>query len=211
MNLWLTKGVYHLRINKLAMAAVASTMLVGITGAASAHISAKHVSALATKFPTVIMLNLYHGPQNNGPDGYPNFTPAYFSAPANSTVKLIIHSYDDGPAAVATSYDKVQGTVGGFELVDGKKVTSLKNNNIAHTLTIPSLKLNIPIPPKTAKEAYVTVTATVNTGKAGNYNWQCMVACGSGSSGWSGAMSPGTGKGWMYGTFTVYNLKSYQK
>ncbi len=182
-----------------------------MTSMASAHVTSKKVSPLAAKYPTIITLTLYHGPQNNAPDGYPNITPAYFSAPANSQVEFIIHSYDDGPAPVVGDDYKVKGTVGGYELVDGKKVTAFNKNNVAHTITMPQLNLNIPLPPKTANEPYVTVKAFYNTGNAGQYNWQCMAACGSGKSGWGGAMSPAPGKGWMYGTFTVYNLKSYQR
>ena len=201
-----------MKFNKLAFSVVASSMLVGMMGmGVNAQTVSKHVSALGVKYPTVLLLTLYHGPQNNAPNGYPNFTPAYFSAPANSRVELIINSYDDGPGPVMGDDYKVKGTVGGYEIANGKKIKALGKNSVAHTLTIPSLNLNIPIPAKPANKPYATVTAYFNTGKAGTYNWQCMVACGSGSSGWSGAMAPGTGEGWMYGKFTVYNLKSYQQ
>lgn len=204
----INQGVYLLKINKLAVSLLASTILTGMSGAGM--MASAHVSALAAKYPTVILLTLYHGPQNNAPNGYPNFTPAYFSAPANSRVEFIINSYDDGPGQFIAGDNKVKGTVGGVEWVDGKKTTVVNKNDVAHTLTIPGLGLNIPIPAKTAKEPYVTVKAFYNAGKAGTYSWQCMVNCGSGSSGWEGAMSPATGKGWMFGTFTLYNLKDYQ-
>lgn len=201
-----------MKFNKLALSVVASGMLVSMMGmGVNAQTVTKHVSAIAVKYPTVLLLTLYHGPQNNGPNGYPNFTPAYFSAPANSQVELIINSYDDGPGVVVGTDNKVKETVGGVEWVDGKKVSSVSKSVIAHTLTIPGINLNIPIPAKTAKEPYVQVKAYFNTGAAGTYAWQCMVNCGSGSTGWGGAMAPSTGMGWMYGKFTVYNLKSYQK
>ncbi len=193
-----------MKMNKLALSVLASGMLFGMMGAGmtvSAHSVAKHVSATSIKYPTVIMTTVYTGKQD-GKKGWPEFTPSNFSVPANTRVELIIHSYDDGPAAIMGDNYKVKGTVGGYELVDGKKFTGFNKNNVAHTITVPSLNLNIPIPPKTGKEAYVTVVAQFNTGKAGNYNWQCMGACGSGSSGWMGAMAT---NGWMKGAFSVYN------
>ena len=200
-----------MKFNKLAFSVVASSMLVGMMGmGVNAQTVSKHVSALAVEYPTVLLLTVYHGPQN-GVMHNPNFTPAYFSAPANSRVELIIHNYDDGPSPVMGDNYKVKGTVGGYEIAEGKKVTALDKNNVAHTLTIPSLNLNIPIPPKLTNEPYSTVTAYFNTGKAGTYKWDCLAACGTGTGGWAGVMSPALGQGWMYGTFTVYNLKNYQK
>ncbi len=193
-----------MKLNKVAMSVLTSGMLVSMMGAGmtvSAHSVAKHVSAASIKYPVVIQTAVYTGKQD-GKKGWPEFAPAFFAAPANSRVELVIHSYDDGPAAVTGNNYAVKGTIGGYELVDGKKVKTIPAKNVAHTITIPGMNLNIPIPPKTGNEQYVTVVAYFNTGKAGNYPWQCMAACGSGSSGWTGAMST---NGWMKGTFSVYN------
>ncbi len=192
-------------MNKLALSVLTSGMLVGMMGAGmtvSAHTVARHVSAASIKYPVVVTTTIYTGKQD-GKKGWPEFVPGNFELPANSRVELIIHSYDDGPATIPASDLKVQGTVGGYELVDGKKVTHYSNakNDVAHTLTVPSLGLNIPIPPKTSKEQYVTVIAEFNTGKASNNTWQCEAACGSGASGWMGAMMT---NGWMKGAFNVY-------
>jgi hypothetical protein len=61
---------------------------------------------------------------------------------------------------------------------------------VSHTLTIAKLGLSIPIAPKSI------TTFTYHTGAAGSFGWQCMDPCGSGPTGWDGAMST---KGYMQG------------
>lgn len=141
----------------------------------------------------------------DGRKGYPEFVPADFSVPANSTVHAEIRCFDDGPATVPSGYQQVKGAVGGtMTLISGVngKLSSFKSQvvhgvdakNVAHTLTIASIGLNIPLPPLS------TVRFTFKTGAAGTYGWQCMSACGSGNSGWGGPMSTA---GWMKGTMAV--------
>lgn len=141
----------------------------------------------------------------DGRKGYPEFVPADFSVPANTTVHAEIRCFDDGPATVPGGDEQVKGTAGGtMTLISGVngKLSSFKSQvvqgvdakNVAHTLTIAGIGLNIPIPPLS------TVRFTWKSGAAGTYGWQCMSACGSGNSGWGGPMSTA---GWMKGTMTV--------
>lgn len=137
----------------------------------------------------------------DGKPGWPQFVPANANLPANTVVNVTVKDYDDGAAPIPTGYNVVKGTVNGSITVDGKAVTTLPANDVAHTISIPSIGLNVPIPPKTDKESYSTVTFSFKTpATAQQLNWQCMAACGSGSSGWQGAMAT---DGWMKGVYNV--------
>lgn len=153
-----------------------------------------------TAQPTNLTVKIVTGKMDGKP-GWPQFQPANANLPANSVVNVTVKDYDDGAAAIPTGYNVVKGTVNGSITVDGKTVTSVPANDVAHTISIPTIGLNIPIPPKTDKEAYATVTFSFKTpANAEQLNWQCMAACGSGSSGWEGAMATG---GWMKGVYNV--------
>ncbi len=140
---------------------------------------------------------------------------AVISLPSNEKISMTIINYDDGPADVASQYSTVVGTQGGLMYVynntnvnstqtssginvnGGSAVTSIPDTNIAHTFTVISsgsnTVLNMPLPPSSVVHATFTLPS-------GSYSWQCEAACGSGSAGWSGAMST---PGWMQGTVEV--------
>ena len=150
---------------------------------------------------------------------------AYIQLPAQQNIQLTIISYDDGPAfplgdpslpagsnnsGVASLYN-VSGTVGNVEKVinntnvnstangginisGGAVVSSLAHYGVSHTFTVSQLGLNIPIPPSS------TVVANLYFSQQGTYHWQCEAPCGSGPTGWNGAMST---TGWMMGTLNV--------
>ena len=134
---------------------------------------------------------------------------ADISLPANRLIELTIVNYDDGNANLtSSSYANVQGTVNGtITYVNNDVVNSTQGQNgiavkgsqivssvppaqVAHTITIPSLGINIPVPVSS------TVTAFIKIDKAGTYTWLCETACGSGATGLEGAMST---PGWMTG------------
>lgn len=121
-----------------------------------------------------------------------------FALPANTTVTLTIAAHDDMLSALpdGSTYNTVAG---GTETVDGKTVTTIANTQIAHTITVPSLGINIPIP-MAPEKGTTTVTFTFKTGAAGTYAWRCLTPCGDGTDGMGGAMAT---TGWMKGTFTV--------
>lgn len=135
------------------------------------------------------------------------------SLPAHRLIKLVIVNYDDGNASLASpSYANVEGTTGGTvsfasnndvnstELSSGilirgvQTMSNVPTDLIAHTFTIPSLGINIPVPLSS------TVVATLTIDHPGTYTWFCMTACGSGSDGLGGAMVT---PGWMTGSVTV--------
>ena len=82
----------------------------------------------------------------------------------------------------------------GIVLSGGKTVTSVSPAMIAHTFTIPSLKINVPVPLSSTVVAYIKID------KAGSYMWFCETTCGSGPAGTLGAMET---PGWMTGAADV--------
>ncbi|MHB2035620.1 MAG: hypothetical protein ACYCPW_02630 [Nitrososphaerales archaeon] len=122
---------------------------------------------------------------------------ANISVPDNTLVKLVIVNYDDGGNNVSSALATVTGTVGSSELffngtsnsaADVQNVSS--NGVVAHTFSIGSLGLNVPVPFSS------TVVTYVNFGEPGTYVWNCFTPC----MPWQ-VMS--TAKGWMTGTFNV--------
>ncbi|WP_053959992.1 hypothetical protein [Sulfobacillus thermosulfidooxidans] len=134
--------------------------------------------------------------------GWPQYQPAFWSAPQNSVVKLTIISHDSGASPLMmTQNDQVRGTIGGTEKVDGKTVSQIANNEISHTFTIPALGINLPIPVAPPGKT-VTVTAEIPFHQAGSYLWQCMAPCATSPMGMGGAMVT---PGYMRGTITITN------
>ncbi len=171
------------------------------TNAKAATKSAKPATKNANSGVVVVTTQMVTG-KMDGRKGWPQYKPSTFHVLAGKTIKLVIKSYDDGFAPVAPSFTKVQGTIGGSELVDGKKFTSFKADQVAHTMTITdgNKTINVVVPVRSAKEKYVTVTAEFSFAKPGTYSWQCMAACGTGKSGWGGPMVTNN---WMKGTWVV--------
>ncbi len=146
----------------------------------------------------------------DGKPGWPRYTPDGFSAPAGATVVLTVVNHDDGTAPLppASPWGQVWGAdptfgvaTGGTELVDGKAVRSIPNDQVSHTFTIPGLLVNVPIPAAPSSSRPVTVTFTFRVTRKGTFRWLCAAPCGSGASGMAGAMNT---NGWMEGhvTFT---------
>ncbi len=130
-----------------------------------------------------------------GRPGWPKIEPADVTLKANSIVHVTIQNYDDGAAPIPGNDNQVQGTIGGTIHVDGQTVNSVSPSNVAHTITISSIHLNVPIPARSPGQTFNTVTFSFKTPSSPQkLNWQCMAACG------PGAM---TTDGWMKGVWTV--------
>jgi heme/copper-type cytochrome/quinol oxidase subunit 2 len=127
--------------------------------------------------------------------------------PAHRMIKLIIINYDDGNATLPqNSGNVVSGTSGNSILVasndninstqgpsgiivrGGENVSSVPADTVAHTFSVPTLNLNIPLPVSSTVVAYFTID------KAGTYTWFCFTLCG------DAAMST---PGWMTGSLAV--------
>ncbi|QSO53023.1 hypothetical protein JZ785_03725 [Alicyclobacillus curvatus] len=163
--------------------------------------SSANSSSNATSTKTVSLTMKMETGKMDGKKGWPKFSPADTTLPANAVMTVTVLNYDDGNATIPSGDNKVTGTINTDMTVDGKTVTSVKTADVAHTITIPSIGLNVPIPVRSSTEKYNTITFSFKTPSTpGQLDWQCMASCGSGSSGWGGAMST---DGWMKGVFTV--------
>jgi hypothetical protein len=139
---------------------------------------------------------------------------ANISIPANREIDLTIINYDDGNGSLPAVFANVTGTLNGKETVYNNtninstngfnqiavngsvEITSLNVSLVSHTFTVfgnGTEVLNLPI----AESSIVQASFTLSPG---TYSWQCEVACGSGSSGWDGAMNT---VGWMTGTVSA--------
>lgn len=146
-----------------------------------------------------------------GPDGLTSS--AQIVLPAHREIELVIVNYDDGAADLSSpQYANVAGTLGdqmtlvnntkvnstmtasGIQVRGAATVGSLPADEVAHTFTIPSLGINVPV----GTSSTVVVSFTIDT--PGTYTWFCMTACGSGADGLGGAMVT---PGWMTGSLVV--------
>ncbi|RIV22908.1 hypothetical protein D2Q93_08765 [Alicyclobacillaceae bacterium I2511] len=160
----------------------------------ASHVTGSHESGQVSAQSVNLNLKVLTGTMAGKP-GWPKIEPADVTLKANSLVHVTIQNYDDGAAPVPGNDNQVQGTVGGTITVDGKQVSSISFDNVAHTITIPAIRLNVPIPARTAGEPYNTVRFSFKTPSTPQkLNWQCMAACG------PGAM---TTDGWMKGVWTI--------
>ncbi len=132
----------------------------------------------------------------------PMYTNADWSVRAGDTVVVRITSYDDGAAPLTGAqmmFDRVAGTIGGTETVDGTAVRSVANDEVAHTFTVVGLRLNLPIPAAPTGGS-VTVVARFVARRAGTFVWQCYAPCGSGPNLMGGPMAT---MEWMEGKVQV--------
>ncbi len=134
-----------------------------------------------------------------GKAGWPAMAPADIHVRAGATVVLTIKEYDSMVTSVADQSPFLE-VMGGTETVNGKTVTSVGNGQIAHTFTIPSLGINVPLP-VASMDGPATVRFTFRAPAApGTYQWLCVTPCGTGPDGISGAMHT---DGWMRGHLIV--------
>jgi len=137
----------------------------------------------------------------------------HLTFPLDTLFKLTIVCYDNGNASLLQpQYSNVEGTVNGtmtyvnnddvnstyggtgIMLSGGQTVTSVPAGLIAHTFTIPSLNINVPVPANSTVSAYLKITT------AGTFQWMCQTACGAGPAGTLAAMDT---PGWMTGDVEV--------
>ena len=131
--------------------------------------------------------------QVNATTGWPQYTPANFSVHVGAVEVTIVDH--DSPMAWPGCSCKVTGTTGGVESVNGTAVGTVSETNVAHTLTIGALGLNVLSPGASSVSFSFEVT------EAGTYEWNCLAPCGAGTDPYD---SPPMGvPGYMTGTLTV--------
>jgi hypothetical protein len=118
-----------------------------------------------------------------------------FQVPAGSLIHMTIYAYDGCTPLRNPFWSYITGTIGGTADVNGtpvKVINSWNGCNVAHTFSIPSLNLNVPMasPGLTANLCstspctsgpHQTMTFSFRTPRVpGTYFWQCRIPCGGG-------------------------------
>ena len=121
-----------------------------------------------------------------------------FKVPAGTTVDVTVLGYDGCTPLRNPFWGKITGTAGNVENVNGAPVSVLDSwgsCSVAHTFSIPSIGLNVPIASPTSLKdnsnlcssspctsgPHTTVTFSFKTPSTpGDYFWQCRVPCGLG-------------------------------
>jgi hypothetical protein len=121
-----------------------------------------------------------------------------FKVPAGSTIDVTIDGFDGCTPLRNPFWGQVTGTAGNVEYVNGKAISTFNswgNCAVAHTFSIPSIGLNVPVAsPTTLKEnqnlcstspctpagnPHTVVTFSFKSPSTpGDYFWQCRIPCG---------------------------------
>ena len=142
-------------------------------------------------------------------DTGPAFIPSRLTLPADTDVTVTIVNFDNATplTGAATKFAAATGIIGSLviEPIDtanpngpasgtGQGVMAIDPTTVSHTFTVPALGLNVPVASQSR------TTFSFHTGAAGTYEWRCMDPCGTGDTGWGGAM---TMAGYMTGTLRI--------
>jgi hypothetical protein len=118
-----------------------------------------------------------------------------FQVPAHTRINVTIYQYDSGSPLRNQQLGQVSGTYANVATLNGKAfrvIDSNSGNGVAHTFSIPSLGINVPLygnnsnanlcgaAPCTTKSPYKTIRFSFTSPGPGNYRWQCFVPCGLG-------------------------------
>lgn len=116
--------------------------------------------------------------------------------PAHTLIHVTINQYDSGSPLRNAEIGLITGVNGNHYLLNGKKNISLVNsyngNGVAHTFSVPSLGINIPLlgvdgtasnfcggpAPCTTSQEHNTIQFSFTTPGPGSYRFQCFVPCG---------------------------------
>lgn len=148
-------------------------------------------------------------PDMLGTDVGPALLPSNLTVPAGAEVTVTVANFDGNTPLVGsgTKYARATGIAGGMTCrpldpknpnaassAKGVTSTAVDPNTVSHTFTVDSLGLNVPIC------GSCQTTFTFFSGARGRYTWRCMDPCGTGPTGWDGAMAK---DGYMQGVITV--------
>ncbi len=131
------------------------------------------------------------------PDGHWSHT-TLWDLPADTRINVTLDEYDSGSPLRNPQLGRVYGTAGNVESINGKDVSLVNatvGNGVAHTFSIPTLGVNVPLYgvngeaksfcsqpapcPLTAEHNVITFSF-VTPKQTGQYPWQCFVPCGAG-------------------------------
>ena len=118
-----------------------------------------------------------------------------FQVPAHTRINVTIYQYDSGSPLRNQQLGRVTGTDGNVATLNGKPfrvINSNAGNGVAHTFSIPSLGINVPLygnnsnanlcgaAPCTTNSPHNVIKFSFTSPGPGNYRWQCFVPCGLG-------------------------------
>lgn len=118
-----------------------------------------------------------------------------FQVPEHVRINVTIVQYDSGSPLRNQQIGQVTGTYGNAATLNGKTfqmINSNAGNGVAHTFSIPSLGINVPLygnsstanlcgaAPCTTSSPHQVVKFSFTSPGPGNYRWQCFVPCGLG-------------------------------
>jgi hypothetical protein len=114
--------------------------------------------------------------------------------PAHTRINVTLDEYDTGGPLRNQVWGTVTGTAGSGYVLNGKFVQLLDSNSgngVAHTFSVPSLGINVPLwgvsssaknicsaAPCTFADAHNVIQFSFTTPGPGQYRWQCFVPCG---------------------------------
>lgn len=114
--------------------------------------------------------------------------------PAHALIHVTVYEYDGQSGLRNPLWGQPRGIVGGVMDVNGKPLRVLNPALTAHTFSIPSLGVSVPlegvgdnaphqcaVAPCSLSTAHNTITFSFRTGKPGEYQWQCFVPCAAGT------------------------------
>ncbi len=118
-----------------------------------------------------------------------------FQVPQHTRLNVTIYQYDSGSPLRNQQLGQVNGTEGNVATLNGKPfrvIDSNAGNGVAHTFSIPSLNVNVPLygnssnanlcgtAPCTTSSPHNIIRFSFVTPGPGNYRWQCFIPCGLG-------------------------------
>jgi len=118
-----------------------------------------------------------------------------FQVPQHTRINFTIYNYDSGSPLRNQQIGQVTGIYGNAATLNGKVfrvINSNAGNMVAHTFSIPSLGVNVPLyanngnanlcaaAPCTTKSPYQVIRFSITSPGPGDYRWQCFVPCGLG-------------------------------
>jgi hypothetical protein len=123
-----------------------------------------------------------------------------FQVPERTRINVTIYQYDSGSPLRNQQIGQVSGTFGNIATLNGhpfRVINSNKGNGVAHTFSMPSLGINVPLygnngnanlcgaAPCTTKSPHNIIRFSFESPSTlGSYRWQCFVPC---------------ALGWLYG------------
>ncbi len=162
---------------------VAVPLLLGVLAGAIAGVMTAPPVAAASHPTTTDYVNLTIG--FDFASGLDRYFPANFTVDAHAVVVITITNFDHGVNPVPAQLSSVKGTVGGTETIrdaanpTGTAVTSVPDNETAHTFTLLTgpYDVNVPIPAAKSASDPVSVTFSVVFDTPGVFQWHCMAPC----------------------------------